>query len=348
VIRKQQNPNRSGDFQMPYRTDATVTPKHIPTGLIGLLRYRQNDNVDDNVQFEAEQPDISDSTELPPGVSMANPSSLGNVNRLALLGVSIGLILLVGGIVSIGLLWPALNGPQPASDGFALLSHSGSAGNSLHNLNRLQSEIGTGGLVMGPRSTLAQGGSTGHFTDASIKRELHDPIGRSNPFDPLIHTDVPGVVSEEVEKRDVFLDLQYTGFIGDAYSKEKLAIIRLNEPTGVSKTLLKKIGDSFLVEGERATIHAISREGVRVVLSGQKRWLALQPYTETAPVTPTGQPTSPPLMNPGAVLLPGVSPPGAPAAGMVPGAGMAGGNVAPSPSNTSSSNTSSEGAVLRE
>lgn len=333
MIRKQQNPNGPDDFQMPYRTDTTKNAQQAPTGLIGLLRQRKA------AQPETEQADAS---QLPPGVSLANPSDL---NRLALLGAAVGFVLLLGGILSIGLLVPAMNGPQASEEAVSMVANG-----ELGNLKRLQSEMGPGGLVMGPRTALAQSSTSTNFTDASIKRELHDPIGRSNPFDPLVHIDVPGVVSEEKkEKRDVLLDLQYTGFIGDAYSREKLAIIRYSDPMGSTKTLLKKVGDAFLVEGERASINAISREGVRVILSGQKRWLALQPYTETAPVTPAGQPTS--IMPPTNFIPPTV--PGMPNTMALPGGGgvnVAGTGVGGN-SNTSappSGNVSSEGTVLRE
>jgi hypothetical protein len=140
----------------------------------------------------------------------------------------------------------------------------------------------------GKNGKLLAQGSPEHFDEESIRRGLNDPIGRSNPFEPLIRpvTDTAGFgPNPGSEKRDLLQDLQYTGFIGDAQSKDKVAIIRIADPIAGSKTVIKKSGESFPLEGKQVVITSIARDGLRLTLEGQSRWLALQPYAETAPPT---------------------------------------------------------------
>lgn len=128
-----------------------------------------------------------------------------------------------------------------------------------------------------------------------IKQDLKEPSGRPDPFSPLVRASdpnlLPGAAEEANEKRDILLDLQYTGFIGDVRSKDKVAIIKVNDPNSGQKTVIHKVGDSVWVEGERVLLKGISKEGLQVSLGGKTRWIELHPYDESS--TSTTSTTSP-------------------------------------------------------
>jgi hypothetical protein len=142
----------------------------------------------------------------------------------------------------------------------------------------------------------------------SIKRELNDPMGRPDPFSPLVKEIDPTV--QAVDKtpevqRDVLQDVSYTGFIGDKSSAGKVAILHITDPNGnVESTVIKKVGESFLVEGQSAILRSIDSSGVRVHMAGNTRFLSLQSFQavpQTAGAAGSANPTSfggpPPNMN---------------------------------------------------
>jgi len=159
-----------------------------------------------------------------------------------------------------------------------------------NNLDKLQSPT----HIIVPRETegqtlLAQatGGVKSALDDdiASIRNSIAEPIGRANPFAPLLgpNGEIQDSSLESKKKKDVVEDLQFIGFIGDINSRDKVAMIKVNDPTaGGGKTLIKKTGDSFMVEGERVVLRGISKNFLKLGVSGENRMLSISPYTELA------------------------------------------------------------------
>lgn len=129
---------------------------------------------------------------------------------------------------------------------------------------------------------LAQAGPAKTFTMAELKSDLTGPTGRPDPFSPLIQegNSAFSPLEDPKKKKDVLLDVQYTGFVGDVNSKDKVAIIRVNDPASGAKTLIKKAGDSFYVDGERIVLNAIAKNNLSLRVSGASRNLSLNPYQE--------------------------------------------------------------------
>jgi hypothetical protein len=103
--------------------------------------------------------------------------------------------------------------------------------------------------------------------------------GRPDPFSPLIQ-ETNGVFIAPAENQDALTGVQYTGFIGGANSKSKIAIIKVADvnPAIPPKTLFKKAGESFYVNGERIYLRAIGKTGLSLQLNGENRTLSLNPY----------------------------------------------------------------------
>jgi|GEM_PF-4889514 len=121
------------------------------------------------------------------------------------------------------------------------------------------------------------------FDLQDIKRSISEPTGRPDPFEPLLglNGEKQGP-PEEMQKRDILEDLQFTGFIGDINSKNKVAIIKVNDAvSGATKTLIKKTGQTFMVEGEKVVLKAISKGSLLLSVSGETRVLSLNPYVES-------------------------------------------------------------------
>lgn len=159
----------------------------------------------------------------------------------------------------------------------------------LANLHKLQSTMPSSH----PSPTLV---SSAPMSEEKIKREMNDPLGRPDPFSPLVKEFDPSTVVETkaVEApRDVLLDVSYTGFIGDKDSANKVAILHIADPGNTETTVIKKVGESFLVEGQSVTLRSIDSSGIRVNLAGNTRFLNLQSF-KTALQTPSGAPGSAP------------------------------------------------------
>jgi hypothetical protein len=238
-----------------------------------------------------------------------------------IIGVSLASLLICAAYVGLGYWWVLSHNASQAAEPLGLLgvqeqSHSSWQKQTpgLTNLHALQNQsspstAGQGGVFVPPEPKEKDAGSSSlgtlvamsgvamsepaqEITVESIKQDLKEPSGRPDPFSPLVEPADPlgqpnsalsgqPDAEKKPEKRDVLVDLQYTGFIGDAHSKDKVAIIKVSDPlAGGTKTLIKKVGDSFLVEGERAVLKAVSKNGLQVTLSGQTRWLELHPYVE--------------------------------------------------------------------
>jgi hypothetical protein len=202
---------------------------------------------------------------------------------LAFGGLAIGLLL--AGLCVSG--WQAMAFHPANAARFRSLA-SASVQADLRNLQRLQNSMnasGEGHLPSKSPTLLSQN----TFSDDSIKRELHDPIGRPDPFSPLFHEvdDTPKVVAPVIQKRDILQDVSYTGFIGDNRSSGKVAILHIADPSGGETTVIKKSGETFDVEGQRVVLNTINADGIRVNFEGSNRWLTLQSYQASSQPTAT-------------------------------------------------------------
>lgn len=167
----------------------------------------------------------------------------------------------------------------------------------LENIKAIQNNIIVPDESLNTEETLlAQAGPMKTFTMKELKSDMTTPTGRPDPFSPLIQESDPlgGLSSlngpQKEEKRDILNDLQYTGFIGDVNSKDIVAIIRVSDPAGEQKTLIKKVGESFYVEGERVFLKSIAKNNLTLRIEGVNRSLSLNPYQviTSAPTETTG------------------------------------------------------------
>ncbi len=144
---------------------------------------------------------------------------------------------------------------------------------------------------------------------ADIRRDLQEPSGRHDPFSPLVkepvpgsNTGVPGGMSGfgnlgmlKPVKRDGFLDVAYSGFIGDTGAKDAVAIIKVNDIAGGGvKTLIKKTGDTFYIGNDQAQLKSLTKTAMLVKLGKTTRWVPLYAYQELVPATVNGATTTPP------------------------------------------------------
>jgi len=107
----------------------------------------------------------------------------------------------------------------------------------------------------------------------------YEPSGRPDPFAPLVGETAPGGAmmgpdGQPVEK-DVMDSLQYVGFIGDMNAKDKVAMIKVSDSILGAKTLIKKAGDTFTVDGKALTLKSISKNQLQLKVKGQTRSLML-------------------------------------------------------------------------
>lgn len=119
---------------------------------------------------------------------------------------------------------------------------------------------------------------------AGIQGTLAEITGRPDPFEPLVQpvsteTSASTEATAPVEV-DVVTFLQYAGFIGDINTKDKVAIIKMNDPALGAKTLIKKTGESFMVDGQKVVLKAISKASLQLLVKGRTRQLSLNSYTE--------------------------------------------------------------------
>lgn len=118
----------------------------------------------------------------------------------------------------------------------------------------------------------------------AIAPSAEEPTGRRDPFSPLVQEDdiVPVSLSRSGDY-DVLDSMRFTGFIGDVTSKDKVAIIRLLDPVVGDRTLIKKVGESFTVEGETVRVKSIDKDSLTLTVQGRSRRMSLSPYSEMAP-----------------------------------------------------------------
>lgn len=150
--------------------------------------------------------------------------------------------------------------------------------------------IGAQGTLLAQADAPTNPKATTAPTVTGIKTNPPELTGRPDPFAPLIqiNSSLPNAPTAiGTTKKDVLEDLQYTGFIGNANAKNKLAIIKVPNPAGgPNLTLIKKVGAAFLVEGERIVLRGITKQALQLSVSGQTRTLTLAPYQEIVASSP--------------------------------------------------------------
>ncbi len=150
------------------------------------------------------------------------------------------------------------------------------------------------------QATPAQG-----FTRVDSAESIPGLSGRPDPFSPLIQ-ETNGAFIAPAENQDALTGVQYTGFIGGANSKSKIAIIKVADvnPAVAPKTLFKKAGESFYVNGQRIYLTAIGKTGLNLQLNGENRTLSLNPYKVIVNATATGG-ANPTANNAGSTVVGG-------------------------------------------
>lgn len=114
--------------------------------------------------------------------------------------------------------------------------------------------------------------------------------GRSDPFEPLFGQMSPEpTVDERIEEitvtappveQDVMDDVEYIGMIHDKKSESAVAMIRINDPYSGRKTLIKKLKESFLLDGRKLYVKSIDRYQVGLWVDGKMRYKSLNPYAD--------------------------------------------------------------------
>ncbi len=122
---------------------------------------------------------------------------------------------------------------------------------------------------------------TGRSNVPGLKAIEQEPVGRVDPFSPLVQSSgLPTLGTVAGDEKDVLQNLQFTGYIGDINSKDKVALIRVTDAAFGQKTLIKKVGESFTVEGEKVILKEISKNALQLRISGVSRRLELAPYID--------------------------------------------------------------------
>ncbi len=135
---------------------------------------------------------------------------------------------------------------------------------------------------------IAQAAPAQSFGKVDTAESIPGLSGRPDPFSPLIQ-ETNGAFIVPAESQDALTGVQYTGFIGGANSKSKIAIIKVADvnPAVAPKTLFKKAGESFYVNGQRIYLTAIGKTGLSLQLNGENRTLGLNPYKVVVNATTT-------------------------------------------------------------
>lgn len=157
-----------------------------------------------------------------------------------------------------------------------------SGNHELLNIKNLQEQLPKqqpAGTFNPDERLIAQATPAQGFTRVESADSIPGLSGRPDPFSPLIQETNGGFIAP-AENQDALTGVQYTGFIGGANSKSKIAIIKVADvnPAIPPKTLFKKAGESFYVNGERIYLKTIGKTGLSLQLNGENRTLSLNPY----------------------------------------------------------------------
>lgn len=118
---------------------------------------------------------------------------------------------------------------------------------------------------------------TGAFSESSLL------MGRHDPFQPLVTTgNGGGPAMMDVEPGPLDF-VQYVGVIGEpgfgGNHGNAVAIIRVNDPVN-NQSLVKRIGDSFSINGESITLKAIKPDEIVVKMGGETRNIPLNTFVD--------------------------------------------------------------------
>jgi hypothetical protein len=158
----------------------------------------------------------------------------------------------------------------------------------LENLQKLQ-EQSRGGIVVPKENSsetealnlLAMAKSPLENLTSSLPGLKKESVGRPDPFAPLLQEGVDNIPLM-LQPKDILDDVMFTGFVDDVNAKDKVAIIQVSSG-GLPQTLVKKIGESIVIDGEKLILKNITKDAVTLSVKGKSRRLALTPYVDTAP-----------------------------------------------------------------
>jgi hypothetical protein len=121
------------------------------------------------------------------------------------------------------------------------------------------------------------------------------PGERPDPFQPVLPMFDPttGLFGPDAIPPDPLESIHYSGYIDDAFAKDKVALIKVATTDGTEKTLVKKVGESFVNGEDRFVIRQVSRQQLKLSVNGETRTLDLDPYVDSISVAPSTSVTAP-------------------------------------------------------
>ncbi len=107
--------------------------------------------------------------------------------------------------------------------------------------------------------------------------------GRHDPLQPLVTSGDMTLGPGEIEPGPLDF-IQYIGVIGKPGFQESqgdaVAILRVNDPTN-RQSLVKRVGDTFSVNGQNVVLRAIRSDEIVVKMNGETRSIPMNVFVET-------------------------------------------------------------------
>ncbi|MDX2084965.1 MAG: hypothetical protein SFZ03_06215 [Candidatus Melainabacteria bacterium] len=153
-------------------------------------------------------------------------------------------------------------GEQPA-DGFATLAQDTSTSNTPMTTDKTDSAAVLAVTAEKPPADYG-------FRDDPLRPELH------SYNDPMVE-----------RERDVLDSVRFTGQIHGDRTTPRVAILQVEDPAVGSTTQVKKVGESFYVEGKKIVITGIYGQTLHLKVEGSPRTLPLEPLMEDEPTSNT-------------------------------------------------------------
>ncbi len=205
------------------------------------------------------------------------------LNNPKMVAAVIGLCLLASSVYAgLGYWWLTSSNLSHAAEPENGKPTTQSSSPDLFNIKALQKQVPSAQPTnkINPNERLiAQAEPVATFAMADSVEAIPELSGRPDPFSPLIQ-ETNGSFIAPTQNQDALTGVQYTGFIGGVNSKNKIAIIKVADanPAVSPKTLFKKAGESFYINGERIYLFAIGKTSLSLQLKNENRSLALNPY----------------------------------------------------------------------
>jgi hypothetical protein len=111
-----------------------------------------------------------------------------------------------------------------------------------------------------------------------MMQTTHVATGRPDPFAPLV-TDKP--LPEPEKPKDPIEGLSFTGLVGSKQPNKQVAIMQITDALlGSSNTLIKRVGESFPVNGHSVKLTRVNSNTLSLVVEGHTRSIPITPYQD--------------------------------------------------------------------